>query len=574
MSKNSFSAFYTKELWSLNSIKADVIAGMTGAILVIPQGIAYAMIAGLPPEFGLYTAIFSAVIAALFGSSQHMVSGPTAALSIVCAVVIGGLADGIQSHYLSLMFLLSFLVGFFQLLFYVFRFGFLVNFISHSVVQGFTSGAAVLIAMSQLSNFLGLPANQASSFLGYFQELILGLPSIELQSIWIGLITVVSAIVIKSWFKAIPYLLASMILGAMSCHWLFASADQVSMIRALPDALPAFKVPDFRLDSIIALSSGALSIAILGAIEAVSIARSIAMRSKQSIDGNKEFLGQGLSNVIGSFFQCYPSSGSFTRSGGNYDAGAKSAFSIVVSAFIVLLVMLFIPQATQLIPVPVMAGSILVIAWNLFDWQKVKSNLLSPKEESIPFLCTFFGTLLIPLEYAIYLGIASSLVFYLARTARPKVTVVAPRLLDDDVRQIRNVERYQLPECPEIKIARVDGSIFYGASESLKGSIRQLLNSGSKRLILIFKGVNFIDVSGQHTLVDEIDRIHQQGGAVFFSSLKGIVQDELTDQQLIERLENGVLKLSTQIAISDMVKSIPLSVCKQCPKKVFQECPK
>ncbi|MGP3372476.1 SulP family inorganic anion transporter, partial [Escherichia coli] len=170
------------------------------------------------------------------------------------------------------------------------------------------------------------------------------------------------------------------------------------------------------------------------------------------IDGNKEFLGQGLSNVIGSFFQCYPSSGSFTRSGGNYDAGAKSAFSIVVSAFIVLLVMLFIPQVTQLIPVPVMAGSILVIAWNLFDWQKVKSNLLSPKEESIPFLCTFFGTLLIPLEYAIYLGIASSLVFYLARTARPKVTVVAPRLLDDDVRQIRNVERYQLPECPEIKI--------------------------------------------------------------------------------------------------------------------------
>lgn len=574
MSKYRFSSFQTRELWSLNSIKADVIAGVTGAILVIPQGIAYAMIAGLPPEFGLYTAIFSAVIASIFGSSKHMVSGPTAALSIVCAVVISGLAGGSQSSYLSLMFLLSFLVGLFQLLFYLFRFGFLVNFISHSVVQGFTSGAAVLIAMSQLSNFFGLSNSQASSFLGYVKEVIFNVHNIDLSSTWVGMITVVSAICIKSWLKAVPYLLTSMVIGAISCHWLFASSDQVHMIRALPNALPVFKVPDFGLDSIILLSSAALSIAILGAIEAVSIARSIAIRSKQSIDGNKEFLGQGLSNVIGAFFQCYPSSGSFTRSGGNYDAGAKSSFSIVVSALLVLLLILFMPKATHLIPVPVMAGSILVIAWNLFDWRAVKMNVLSPKEESLPFLFTLFGTLLIPLEYAIYLGIVSSLVFYLARTARPKVTVVAPRLLDDHTRQIRNVERHQLPECPAIKIARLDGSVFYGAAESLKGSLRELLSSGHKQLILIFKGVNFIDISGQHTLVEEVDRVHQQGGTVFFSSLKGIVHDELTDKRLIECLDDGVLKLSTKAAISDMVEKVPLSVCNQCTNKVFQECPK
>ncbi|PYF82463.1 SulP family sulfate permease [Marinomonas alcarazii] len=574
MISSKFSSLIAREHWSLSSVKSDAIAGVTGAILVIPQGIAYAMIAGLPPEFGLYTAIFSAVIASLFGSSKHMVSGPTAALSIVSAVVVGGLVGVSESSYLSLMFLLSFLTGCFQLLFYLLRFGFLVNFISHSVVQGFTSGAAVLIAMSQLSNFLGLSNNQGTSFIDYASAVIFRTERIDQASVWIGVITVVSAVVIKSWFKAIPYLLASIVIGAVSCYLLFANNASVSLISALPDVIPVFKVPDFSLASIMALSSGALSIAILGAIEAVSIARSIAIRSKQSIDGNREFLGQGLSNVVGSFFQCYPSSGSFTRSGGNYDSGAKTSLAIVISAFLVLLVILFIPRATQFIPVPVMAGSILVIAWNLFNWQGVKANLSSPKAESVPFLFTFFGTLLVPLEYAIYLGIAASLVFYLAKTARPKVTVVAPLALDGHPRQIRNVERYQLPECPEIKMARLDGSVFYGASESLKASIRELLSSGHKRLILIFKGVNFIDVSGQHSLVDEVDRIHQQGGTIFFSSLKGIVQDELTDEQLIERLKDGVLKPSMQTAIANMVEQIPRSVCAECTKKVFQECPK
>ncbi|MEP0074092.1 MAG: SulP family inorganic anion transporter [Marinomonas sp.] len=557
-----------------SSIKADCIAGLTGAFLVIPQGIAYAMIAGLPAEFGLYAAVFSAVIASFFGSSMHMVSGPTAALSIVSAIIIENALGASQLPYLSLMFLLTFLVGAFQLAFAFLRFGFLVNFISHAVVQGFTAGAALLIAVSQLGNFLGLPKVGGSSFIEYLQLVFKYWESINTPSLIIGLVTIFSAVLLKYWLKSIPYLLGSMLIGACVCLFLFDPAqDQIDMIKALPKGFPSFVVPDFDLDTVFRLSSGALSIAILGLIEAVAIARSIAMRSKQVINGNQEFYGQGLSNCVGAFFQCYPSSGSFTRSGGNYDAGAKTPFAILFSAFIVLGVLLFLPDITQYIPVSVMAGSILVIAWNLFDVSGFIKQMKAPRPDAIPFVLTFLSTLFLPLESAIYVGIVASLTFYLAKTANPKLTVVAPYQVEEGVQQMKNVSRYDLPECPAIKMVRLDGSIFFGAAESFQESIRGLVESNVKRLILICKGMNFVDVTGQHTLAEEIERIQKSGGTIFFSSLKGNTLDDFTDDRLQSLLKNGVLKDSTKIAVSEMVAQVPADVCRTCTVRVFQECP-
>ncbi|MEP3350785.1 MAG: SulP family inorganic anion transporter [Marinomonas sp.] len=557
-----------------NSLKADCIAGLTGAFLVIPQGIAYAMIAGLPAEFGLYAAIFSAVIASFFGSSMHMVSGPTAALSIVSAIIIENALGASQLSYLSLMFLLTFLVGAFQLAFAFLRFGFLVNFISHAVVQGFTAGAALLIAVSQLGNFLGLPKVGGSSFIEYLQLVVKYWDSINTPSLITGLVTIFSAVLLKYWLKSIPYLLGSMLIGACVCLFLFDPVqDQIDMIKALPKNFPSFVMPDFDLDTVFLLSSGALSIAILGLIEAVAIARSIAMRSKQVINGNQEFYGQGLSNFVGAFFQCYPSSGSFTRSGGNYDAGAKTPLAILFSAFIVLGVLLFLPDITQYIPVPVMAGSILVIAWNLFDVSGFIKQMKAPKPDAIPFVLTFLSTLFLPLESAIYVGIFASLTFYLAKTANPKLTVVAPYQVEEGVQQMKNVNRYDLPECPAIKMVRLDGSIFFGAAESFQESIRGLVESNVKRLILICKGMNFVDVTGQHTLAEEIERIKKSGGTIFFSSLKGNTLDDFTDDKLQSLLKNGVLKDSTKIAVSEMVAQVPADVCRTCTSRVFQECP-
>ncbi len=557
-----------------NTIKSDFIAGITGAFLVIPQGIAYAMIAGLPAEFGLYAAIVSAVIASFFGSSMYMVSGPTAALSIVSAIVIENAIGQSQLSYLSLMFILTFFVGVFQLAFAFLRFGFLVNFISHAVVQGFTAGAALLIAVSQLGNMLGLPKEGASSFIGYLQFVIKYWESINILSLVIGLITIISALLIKCCLKRVPYLLGSMLIGACVCVFLFDPIQyEIEMTKALPNGFPSFVVPDFDLNSLFVLGSGALSIAILGLIEAVAIARSIAMRSKQMINGNQEFYGQGLSNLFGAFFQCYPSSGSFTRSGGNYDAGAKTPFAILFSALIVLSVLLFFSDITRYIPVPVMAGSILVIAWNLFDLSGFIKQLKAPKADSIPFVLTFLSTLFLQLESAIYVGIFASFIFYLAKTARPKMTVVAPYKNDQGIRQVKNVARYHLSECPEIKMVRLDGSLFFGAAEYFQQSIREISYSGVERFIIICKGVNFVDSSGQYAIREEIERIQDDGGSVFISSLKGNTLDEFEDENLLALFENGVLKSSTSIAISDMVKSISYDTCLACPKKIFDECP-
>ncbi|MBJ7552663.1 SulP family inorganic anion transporter [Marinomonas ostreistagni] len=539
-----------------SSLKLDFIAGVTGAILVIPQGIAYAIIAGLPPQIGLYTAIFSAILAALFGCSRHMVSGPTAALSIVCAAIVGNLSPAGDEQYLSLMCLLSLLVGGYQLAFWLIKAGNLVNFISHSVVQGFTSGAALVIGFSQVDNFLGLQEDVIRTF--------------HWDSVWVGTVTLLGSILVKRWMPAAPYLLFGMGLGVLAC--IFLADQNVMMVSALPSVLPSLNFPAISFENIIALASGALSVAILGSIEAVSIARSIATRSKQRIDGNQEIFGQGISNVVGAFFQCYPSSGSFTRSGANFDAGAQSCRSVLFSAGMVFCVLSLVPSITSLIPVPVMAGSILVIAWNLFDWKTVWTMRLNTLQEKVPFILTLVATLVFPLEYSIYVGVIASLLFYLSKTSKPLVTPLAPRVGHEGKRQLKNVERYQLEECPEIKVLRVDGSIFYGSIDAIQGQIERIQSSGYQRIILVLKGVNFIDLSGQHGLAHMLEGYQAAGVIVYLSSLKGNVMDDIKEPELLKLLQSSTLKSSTTIAISDMVKTIETEKCFECPLRVFNEC--
>ena len=539
-----------------SALKLDVIAGITGAILVIPQGIAYAIIAGLPPHIGLYTAVFSALVASLFGCSRHMVSGPTAALSIVCAAIVGKLTSVGAEQYLSLMCLLSLLVGIYQLAFWLIKAGSLVNFISHSVVKGFTSGAALVIGYSQIDNFLGIEAD------------IVG--AVHWSSVYVGSVTLVAAILVKRIFPSVPYLLSGIVLGVLIC--ILFTDRSVIMVSALPQVLPSMKLPEISFETIVALASGALSVSVLGSVEAVSIARSIGTRSKQRIDGNQEILGQGMSNVIGAFFQCYPSSGSFTRSGANYDAGAQSWRSILVSAVIVLFVLILAPGATSWIPVPVMAGSILVIAWNLFDWKSVWLMRLNTVQEKVPFILTLIATLVFPLEYSIYVGVLASLFFYLSKTSKPSITALAPLIDDSGKRQLKNVKRYQLAECPEMKILRVDGSIYYGSIDAIQKQIDSIQSKRYQRIILTLKGVNFIDLSGQDGLANMIRDFQAEGVLVYLSSLKGNVIDDIKDPDFIKILQSNLLKSNLSLAINDVVQTIEVEKCLSCSKRVFNEC--
>ena len=294
---------------NLQIVRTDLLAGITGAIIVLPQGVAYALIAGLPPEYGLYAAITPAIIAALFGSSWHLISGPTVAMSIVVFSTITPLAEPGSEHFIKLALTLTFLAGVIQFVLGLARMGTLVNFVSHSVVVGFTAGAGVIIAVSQLKNVFGVPIPPGESFLHTLVDLAKELPQTNFYVLSIALSTLLVSFLFKRYLPRWPGMLFAMVGGSLLALVLGAEEHHVKLVGSLPPSLPPLSWPEFSLNSIRTLAPGALAIALLGLVEAVSIARAVATRSRQLIDGNQEFIGQGLSNIIGPFFSSYAASG-------------------------------------------------------------------------------------------------------------------------------------------------------------------------------------------------------------------------------------------------------------------------
>ena len=287
-------------------LRTDLAAGAVGAIVVLPQAIAFATLAGLPPQYGLYAAMVPAVIAALWGSSWHLVSGPTNAISLVVFATMTQLAEPGSAKYINLVLMLTFLVGATQLVAGLARLGVLVNFISHTVVVGFTAGAALLIIASQLRNFFGVPVPAGTSFFETLHAFGAGADEIQTTTLLVGVITLAAGIAARRWLPRVPYMIVAMLAGALAGYainrWHPLGGISIRVLGALPAALPAFSVPQFSFDTMRALGSAALAVSLLGLVEAVSIARSIALKSGQRIDGNQEFIGQGLSNLAGSFF--------------------------------------------------------------------------------------------------------------------------------------------------------------------------------------------------------------------------------------------------------------------------------
>ncbi|GGO86961.1 sulfate transporter [Marinobacterium nitratireducens] len=549
----------------------DLIAGLTGAVIVLPQGVAYAFIAGLPPEYGLYTAIITPVVAALFGSSLHLISGPTAAISIVVMSVASGLGELNPAQYLGAVLTITLLAGLMQLALGLLRLGSLVNFISHTVVIGFTAGAAILIGASQLKHLFGIDVPAGLSFVEGLAALAGDLGGLNPYSLAIGLITLITALVVRRVNRRWPHLLIGMFVGSLACLLLDGSGNGVALVGALPGTLPPFSMPDLSAHSLQALTSGAFAIALLGLIEAVSIARAIAIRSQQKIDGNQEFIGQGLSNIIGSFFSCYAGSGSFTRSGANYDAGARTPMAAIFAAVLLAIILLLAPGLTAYLPLPAMAGAILLIAWNLIDFHHIRGILRTNRNEALVLGVTFFATLFVELEFAIYIGVILSLVMYLRRTSRPTVMEVAP-IQNHPERRIRNVGRYDLAQCPQLKIVRIDGSLFFGAIDHVQQRIRRLSEEAGVQLLIVGKGINFIDVAGAEMLIQEARRLEQQGGRLMLSSLKGTVLDELKSSGYFDKLGPERIFETPKVAIAAAVVRVTPDTCSRCEKRIFREC--
>ncbi len=557
------------------SLFADFLAGLTGAIVVLPQGVAYALIAGLPAEFGLYTAIVTPVIAGLFGSSLHLISGPTAAISIVVLSIVSSVVPQGTEAFIPVVLTLTLLAGIIQLGMGLARMGTLVNFISHTVVIGFTAGAAILIATSQLKHALGISVPSGSSFFTSWQVLLSNLSSANLYSLTIALVTIAATLIIKKVNSKIPAMLFGMIMGSIACLLLNGAAHNVPLVGALSGDLPILSLPDLSGSTISSIIPGAIAIAILGLVEAVSIARAIAIRSGQRINGNQEFIGQGLSNIVGSFFSCYAGSGSFTRTGVNYETGAKTPMAAIFAALILVVILVFVPEVTAYLPLPAMAGAILLIAWNLIDSHHIAQILRSNKQEAAILIVTFVSTLVVELEFSIYLGVLLSLIFYLKRTANPRIMEVAPKSLEQGT-DLRSIARFKLDECPQIKIVRIDGSIFFGAVDHIQKTLADLSANLPEKthLLIMCNGINFIDIAGAEMLMQESSRLRKQGQFMHFCALKNTVKDELSANNYLEKLGEENFYPTIDDALSKLVTMLNIKMCNNCTTRVFSQCPK
>ena len=501
--------------------RQDAVAGLTGAIIVLPQGVAYALIAGLPPEYGLYAAIVPAIVAALFGSSWHLISGPTAALSIVVFTTISPLAQVGSAAYISLVLTLTLMAGLFQLMLSLARMGSLVNFVSHSVVVGFTSGAAVVIATSQIKNALGLELHSSGNFILNWMAVADNILATHLPSLVIAALTLSTLIIIKRWRKQGPNMLIAMVVGSLATQGLqlttWLDASQIALVGQIPSQLPPLSAPLMTWDLLRQLAPGAMALGLLGLVEAVSIARSVATRSGQRIHGNQEFIGQALSNILGSFSSSYATSGSFTRTGVNYEAGATSPLAALFAAiFLALIVLLFAPLAAY-ITLPSMAAILLIVAWSLIDWHHIKLIYRAGKNEAMVFNITFAATLLLPMEFAIYLGVLLSLVLYLRRTSKPNITALAS---SSGAKKLVGAERSGLPECEAIKIIRIDGALFFGAVDYVQTALMAI---PQKHVLIVASGINFIDLAGTELLANEARRLAAIGGGLYLCNLNGRV---------------------------------------------------
>jgi sulfate permease, SulP family len=390
------------------SVIKDASAGLTGALIVLPQAMAYALIAGLPPQFGLYCAMVPAILAALFGSSWHLVSGPTAAISIVVFSALSPMAPVSSAQYVVLALTLGFLVGLIQLAIALTKLGKLADRIPHSVIVGFTTGAAVLIATSQLKHFLGITQVADHSFFNTITNTVQSLHLANWQIISVGVITLIVTIATKRWFKPIPHMVAGMVAGSVLA-WVLQNKS-IPLVGALPSALPQLSAPSFDPTIWLQLAKASVVIALLALTEAIAIAKAVALRSGQTIDGNQETFGQGLSNVAGAFFSAYPSSGSFTRSGVNYDAGAQTPLAAMFAALILIALLLSVAPLVGYLPIAAMATILLVVAWGLIEPKAIK-HCFSNHWDAILFLVTGILCLLTNIEIAVFVGLILGAVF-------------------------------------------------------------------------------------------------------------------------------------------------------------------
>jgi SulP family sulfate permease len=554
------------------TLRADLSAGFVSAVLVLPQGVAYATLAGMPPEYGLYGAMLPAVVGALWGSSWHLVSGPTNATSLMVFATVGAFAPPFTAAYVARVLTLNLMVGLIKLGVGLARLGALVNFVSTTVIVGFTAGAGLLIISAQLRNFFGLSVPQHPSFLPALADFVEHVRETHWPTLLVGVASLAAAFAGRRWLPRIPYMFTGIVAGAVVAAALgFAGVQGIATIGALPSAIPPLSWPDFSLAAWRELAPVALALTLIGITEAISSARAVALRSGQRLDANQEFIGQGLANVVGAFTSSYPTSGSFNRTGANFEAGARTPLAAIFSAGFLVLILLFIRPLAQFVPVAAMAAVLFIVAFQLIDLTAIRMLVRVSHGEALTLVVTFLATLTIRLEVAILVGVLVSLLVYLHRTTHPQVTRVQP--VQDAARHFRPVED-GAPSCPQLDILRIDGSLFFGAVEHVRDELEAAHRArpAVRAVLLVMSGVNFVDASGAALLAQHATALRDAGVTLYLCKVKPGVLQVLEHAGHLDAIGLDRIFDTKEKALRAIYRTLDARVCAGCEARVFTEC--
>ena len=557
---------------SLADLRPDLIAGLTVAVVLLPQAIAEAMVAELPPQMGIYTAVVAAVVGALWGSSRHLHTGPTNASSLLVLATLLTVATPGTHEFVIAAGVLAVLVGIIKVVMGLARMGTLVNFVSDSVIVGFTAGAAVLISVNQLRHLLKLDVASKPMFLETAADIGRNLDSTHGPSMVLGIATLVLVMTLRRLKPRWPGALIAMVLAAVVAALLHLDERGVVVLGELPRTLPPLtSLPMFNLELVGRLAAGALAIAAIGLVEAISISRVVAAQSGQRLDSNQEFVGQGLASIACGFLSGYTASGSFTRTAVNYGAGGRQPLAAMSSGLWVLVALFLLAPLAVYLPQTAVVGVLLATAYGMIDWREIRRIMRSSRGDSTILIATFVSTLTLPLEFAVLAGMFVSFGRYLMRTSTPLVHEVVP---DDTYAHLLPL-RNQRPGCPQLGIVEIEGSLYFGAVSHVEDELTRMRERrpGLVFLLLRMQRVNHCDVSGIHMLEALVRRFRDRGGDVFLEGVRPRVLHLMSLSGFLRTLgHRNVLRKNSTIGHLFHNVLHPGICIYECEHRVFAEC--
>jgi SulP family sulfate permease len=519
-----------------DQLRGDLSAGLTVGVMLIPQGMAYALIAGLPPIYGLYASLAPLVVYALFGTSRQLAVGPVAMVSILVAAAVGPIAGGDAALYIGLALLLSLMVGLLQFGLGVARFGFLVNFLSHPVLSGFTSAAAVIIGVSQLKHLLGIDLPRSHLVHEILWAAVTHLGSVHGPTLALGLASMALLLALRWWAPSLPGALV-VVAGATLGTWALGLQESgVAIVGGVPGGLPSPSMPPLHWGYVQQLAPSALAIALVGFMESIAVAKVYAGRHRYEVDANRELIGLGLANVAGAFFSAYPTTGGLSRTAVNDAAGARTTLAALVSAGIIGLTLLFLTPLFYFLPKAVLAAIVMVAVAGLVDGNEARYLWRVDRRDFALMGLTFLATLTLGIEQGILVGVIVSLIVVIYESSTPH-TALMGRLPNTET--YRNLKRN--PEAmtrSHVVVVRMDANLYFATASPFRDLVLDLdvKDPALRAIVVDMYPVNQIDSTATHTLRKVIETCRRNGVRLYLAGVKGPVKDVLDAAGLSDEL--------------------------------------